>query len=229
MITLAEHAGVTLSVNLTRRLFPSYQRIKEIIKCHKIGGLVSISYVEGSEFSWPTSSGFYFQTNSPRGILFDKGAHVLDALCWWTGGKPEVLSSYNDSFGGPECVVDLNLQYANCSLNVRLSWLSKLENGFSIIGELGEITSGIEDWNTVKIRYYNGQTETMRLRAREKTYNDFANSLLSNFIDVINETDVPSIPAREVLPSISLIQECYDAARRFEMLWIQTRGVDRAG
>lgn len=91
LVEIAEKKKVLLSVNNTRRLFPSYQVVKELIDDGSIGEIKEVYYYEGGEFSWPTKSGFYFTAADPKGVLLDRGAHVLDSICHWVGGKPELI------------------------------------------------------------------------------------------------------------------------------------------
>lgn len=221
LVAQAKKSGVTISVNNTRRLFPAYSRVKELILNQTIGDLVSIKYVDGEIFQWPTASGFYFKKSSPTGVLLDRGAHGLDTICWWLGGKPKVVSSENDSFGGVEGVALLRLEHDGCSVKIKLSWLSKLQNTYRIVGELGMIEGGIEEWARVTIAYESGRTERIKLSSKERVYNDFGNKIVANFIDVVSKGARPLVPASEVILSIELIEECYRTARRFRMPWYE--------
>jgi predicted dehydrogenase len=222
MVAQAQQSGVALAVNLTRRLFPAYGKIKELLAADTLGKLISIQYVEGHPFTWPTASGFYFKKASPTGVLLDKGAHSLDAICWWLGGKPTVLSSENDSFGGFEGAALVKLLHNGCAIELKLSWLNRLQNRYSIVGELGKIEGGIEEWDCVTIQYNSGKTNKIKLAAPERAYNDFGNTMLSNFIEVVTKGVKPLVPAAEMLASVELIDECYKTVRRFQMPWLET-------
>ena len=229
MVAQAQKSGVALAVNLTRRLFPAYGKIKELLAAGALGPLISIQDVEGHPFTWPTASGFYFKKASPTGVLLDKGAHSLDALCWWLGAKPTVLSSENDSFGGFEGAALVKLLHAGCAIELKLSWLTRLQNRYTIVGELGKIEGGIEEWDSVTIQYNNGKTVKTKLGAKERTYNDFGNKMLTNFVDVITKGANPLVPAAEVLASVELIDECYKTVRRFQMPWLETTALKNNG
>jgi len=222
MVAQAEKSGVTISVNNTRRLFPAYSKVKELISEGAIGDLISIKYIDGEIFSWPTASGFYFTKAMPTGVLLDRGVHSLDTICWWLDGKPTVVSSENDSFGGVEGVALLNLLHDRCTIEVRLSWLTKLENIYTVVGELGKIEGGIEEWDTVTIKYYSGKTIKAKLDAKEKVYNDFGDKMVTHFINVVSTGAKPIVSAGEVISSIELIEECYRKARRLHLPWYET-------
>ena len=105
MVETANRCETTLAVNYLQRLIPHFARAKEIIQKQTYGKLLSMEYVIGEIFNWPTVSGFYFKSDpSTRGVLRDRGAHAVDHICWWLGGKPNLVSSQNDSFGGSEAV-----------------------------------------------------------------------------------------------------------------------------
>jgi predicted dehydrogenase len=219
MVAQALKSGVTLSVNNTRRLFPAYLKVKELISEGALGDLISINYVDGEVFRWPTTSGFYFKKGAPTGVLLDRGVHGLDTICWWLDGKPEVIRSENDSFGGVEGVALLELQHDDCTINVKLSWLTKLENSYTIVGELGTIEGGIEEWGSVRISYPSGKTVKIKFDAKEKVYNDFGDKMLANFIEVIRAQAAPVVSASDVIPSIELIEACYQKTTRLHLPW----------
>ncbi len=221
LIAYANKKGLRVAVNNTRRLYPSYRRIKTILSNGEIGNLISIEYYEGVVFNWPTVSGFYFGSKeSPKGVLMDRGAHVLDLVCWWLGSKPELLLSKNDSFGGPEAAAQVEFKKDDCSGVVRLSWLSKFKNTYKIEGTEGFITGDISDWRSFQIQSRNsGKAKKIKLKTKINQYPDFADLILSNFIDMVENHAEPLIAAEDVLDSISLLEESYASAKRFDMPW----------
>jgi len=230
LASLAADKGVALAVNHTRRLFPSYQRTEEMISRDALGDIYSLSHVEGWRFAWPTVSGFYFNAKpNPRGILLDIGSHVLDVVCWWLGGKPTLLSSENDSFGGAESVAHLKFQHDKCLGEIKLSRLNKLENRFRINGERGSLEGGIEAWGTLTLRSAAGLETRMVLPGKERHFNDFAPAIVRNFVDVVANGAQPLVSAGEVLPSIEWIEECYLSATRLKMPWYDALEMPNAG
>lgn len=221
MVEQSKVSNVTISVNNTRRLFPAYGKIKELIERGSIGSLISIKYINGYLFQWPTTSGFYFnyKKGPPKGVLLDQGAHVLDVICWWMGNKPDVIYAQNDSFGGSEGVAIVALKSGSCTIEVNLSWLSRLQNTYTIVGEEGTIEGGIEDWNNFKLKYKNGKSKKIKIKCKEKDYCDFADKLVNNFIDVVSNKTKPLIPAMEIIPSIKLIEECYEVTTKISTPW----------
>jgi predicted dehydrogenase len=222
MIRLAEENEVTISVNNTRRLFPSYLKVKQMLSCGEIGNPVSITYLDGGEFSWPTASGFYFDSKlSRKGVLLDIGAHAVDLICWWLGGKPRLVSSENDSFGGCEAVASLILDYRGCRSEIRLSRLSRLPNRFRIRGDQGTIEGGVYDWKSVIVTKNGVGRKVFKVHSPENELLDFGRTLVANFLNVLRKEGKPLIPAGEVLASIELLEEAYSKARRFPMPWYE--------
>jgi predicted dehydrogenase len=226
MIRLAEENNATISVNNTRRLFPSCMKVKEILSSGEIGAPRSIRYLDGGEFNWPTATGFYFNSRlSKKGILLDIGAHVVDLVCWWSGGKPTLLSSENDSFGGCEAVASLTLDYNGCRCEIRLSRLSRLPNRFLVKGNLGTIEGGVYDWKSLIVTKNDGRRRALKMHSPANELFDFGRTLVANFLGVLRKDTKPLIPAGEVLASIELIEEAYGKAKRFPMPWYERRNL----
>ena len=219
LVQLSKTNKVTLSVNLTRRLMPSSEKVKELLSIGAIGKVDSITYLDGSEFNWPTASGFYFNSKiSRQGVLFDMGSHVLDLICWWLGGIPSVVASENDSFGGCEAVASLSLDYCGASIKVRLSRLSKLPNTYVIEGEHGSIEGMVYSGNYLTLRSDRG-SKKMKLSSDRFGMSGYALRLINNFVDVIQNGAGPIIPAEETFASIELLTEAYKKVQQFSLPW----------
>jgi predicted dehydrogenase len=222
MVDLSRETGVELAANYTRRLFGSSRKIKELLNSGAIGQVLSICYFEGEEFKWPTASGFYFDANfSSKGVLLDRGAHVLDLICWWLGEKPVVILSENDSFGGCDAVAHVCLRHKNCVVDVKLSLLGKFPGRYVIRGELGSVEGGIWDYKTLVLKKKSGQRKRIKLPAKGRYYKYFGNKIVANFLDVISSEERPLVSGRDVLESMELIDDCYEIASRFDMPWYE--------
>jgi predicted dehydrogenase len=217
--TAREHQAV-LASNYLQRLWPQFAEVKRILATGSLGAPRHIGYYVGEVFDWPTVSGFYFNAGiASRGVLRDRGAHALDHVCWWLGGKPAVLSSQNDSFGGSEAVAHVRFERDGCSGEVRLSWLSKSPCVFTVECEKGSIAGEVYNFADLTLTNAGGQKRHVRLRSPIHSKSDAGQSLVTNFIDVICRGDRPLIEGKDVLDSIEFIDECYRMATRFEMPW----------
>jgi predicted dehydrogenase len=222
MVKQAQKTKAVLSANYTRRLFASFIKLKEIIGNGRFGQLLSLQYNEGEEFNWPTASGFYFNTKvSQRGVLLDRGAHALDLICWWLGEKPELISFQRDSFGGCEAVAEVRFKHHKCIGEVKLSLLSKLPCRYRFEFERGMVEGDVYDFRNLVLSSESNGKKKIKIRCKEKYYEDFGNKITANFIDVITRGARPLVSGTEVLDSMELIDECYENALRFHMPWYQ--------
>jgi predicted dehydrogenase len=218
MVDLAHKMGVALAVNHQQRLWPQFAKVKEIIADHSLGEPIRIKYQVGEIFTWPTVSGFYFNSvGSGRGILRDRGAHVLDHICWWLGSKQKVLISKNDSFGGSEAVAYVQFEHNKCVGEVHLSWLSKFPCKFVVECERGSIEGEVYYPQSVLLKADGRLPKRIKLKSVD--WIELGRRVVSNFIGVVKGSEKPLIPASDVLNSMRFIDECYAAAARFEMPW----------
>ncbi len=218
LVHTARDNRVTLAVNQTRRFFPTYQKIRELIAAGTLGELHRITYHDGVEFDWPAASPHHF-TLGAKGAWSDTGVHLLDTVCYWLGGKPELVESLNDSDCGPEALATVRLRHGACDIELKVSRLGRLANGFEIIGSLGSIQAQAEDWADLTIRFKDGRQQRLRCGSRRRKYHDFAVPMLNNFVRVIEEGVEPTVSGESTLATIELLQAAYDGAQRYSMPW----------
>jgi predicted dehydrogenase/nucleoside-diphosphate-sugar epimerase len=220
LVDVADREGVALAVNQTRRLFPSFLKVRELLRSGAIGRPERIEYQMGEPFDWPAATASYFgAAGSKKGVLLDTGAHILDLVCWWLGEKPELSDYRDDSSGGTEAVAQISLRTRECEARVRLSWLSKLANRYRIEGEAGSIEGGAYEWSSLTLRDAAGRGRKLRVGERGLGFDDLANRLIDNFLDVVRGLAEPLVPGAEVLSSIELIEACYQQRSRFDLPW----------
>jgi predicted dehydrogenase/nucleoside-diphosphate-sugar epimerase len=218
MIKTAEQNKVELCVNNTRRMFPSFLEVKKIIDSHRIGKIISIEFYEGSVFGWASSTGFYVDPKySSKGVLLDLGPHVIDLICWWLGKKPELIEYRDDSFGGPESVVQIRAEIENGTIDVFLNRLSDIESGFKVVGEDGVISGRPFDWSKITVKDKSNKETAITLESQAKNYPQFVVPVFENFIGVVKGRESPIISGRDVLSSIEFIEECYENRSRFNL------------
>ena len=182
LVSKAKINKVHLLVNNTRRLYPSVFAVKKILDTKQIGDVVSIEFSEGGEFRWPTVSGFYF--TGKKGVLLDRGIHIIDIICWWLG-RPKVISYIDDSFGGAEAKADFSFRIGKINGLVKLNLLLNSPNNFTVIGTKGKIRGDIHGFNRLSISDDNGREQTINLPCAQQNYSDFVKLLLDNFIGII--------------------------------------------
>lgn len=228
IIEQAEQSHAVLAVDYLQRLVPTFAKVKEVLDSKALGQPRLIQYYVGEQFSWPTVSGFYF--NSPPssgGVLRDRGAHVIDHICWWLGGKPKLISSLNDSFGGREAVARVQFEHEGCTGEVKLSWLGTFPSRFAIVCENGAIEGDVYDYQGISLRAGTDRPQRIRLQSGLATKVDIACHVVSNFAGIIQDGRKPLVSGRDVLDSLEFIDECYAAARRFDMPWYRVLEASR--
>jgi len=220
LVAASEQAGVALAVNQIRRLFPPSEAVRQLLLQGAIGTVRFVGYYDGAKYEWPTASGFAFGLRGGgKGVLLDIGAHVLDLVCWWLGHPPRVTDYVDDSFGGSEAAAKVAFTDGTARGEVHLSWLAKLQNGFRIEGDTGVISGSIYDWETLQLTTASGQRKTIQIKTGVRSVSDVGSKVMENFLGVIEQGARPLVSAREVAPSIALIEECYARRRRFAMPW----------
>ncbi|HSJ56167.1 MAG TPA: Gfo/Idh/MocA family oxidoreductase [Anaerolineae bacterium] len=235
MVTEAERAGVVLAANYQRRLFPPLAKVKELLDEGGLGAIRSITYRVGEKYDWQSKTDFRFQPGTVSGgVLRDRGAHVMYVISWWLGGKPEVVSSENDSLGGPEAVARVRFQHngagnggGSVQGDVLLSWLSKFPTTFQVELEGGTLWGDIYDNHSIVLKQPSGREKRIRLDM-DGAYHAIADGMITNFLDAMSSGTAPLVSGRDALPSIQFIDECYRAARRFDMPWYDVKEMHNA-
>lgn len=231
LVALAGRKGRKLMVNNTRRLFQSYQEIKRVLDSGELGRLESIEYSEGGPFAWPTTSGFYFDPKEGgRGVLSDRGAHVLDLFCWWSGETPEVVECRTDVDGGVEGYCDVSLRWRVGGGRMRLNWHNKMRNEVVVRCSGGEMRTGIYSFRELRVTR-EGRTETRVLAARERAFEDYGGTFVDLAVKAGIEGGDPPIQGSWVLPSLHLMDECYRVQKRLDFDWLYrfSRSPERVG
>ena len=228
LIQILDKTGGKLMVNNSRRYFPANQSIKEILSNGVIGDIQQVIYYEGGEYNWPTVSGFYFnkEANS-RGVMMDRGAHVIDLISWWVNDEIDLVKYEDNSLGGPESFCHAQLKTDDCAIDVKLSWLNKLSNEYKIVGTDGEISGSIYNWKSYILKN-NSKTKVIKVSHKEKVFNDFGHTVFQSFINQLKgEPNSFSVSAKDVLPSIQLIEKMYNTRKCIKAPW-QKRWIDYA-
>ncbi len=222
IIAAAKSAGTQVAVNQTRRLWTPLAEVQRLIASGSIGKLESIEYSLGEEFGWPAETNTYFGTAAGgRGVLFDTGAHIIDLMCWWMGGEPELVSYQDDSRGGTEAVAKVEVRKGSVTAKVHLSWLSKLKNSYRVVGSDAILEGRAFDWSSYMRRDRSGRVKTIRTD-KSREFSHFAEKLLMNFAAVMEGKERPTASPTDVRPAISIIDACYKHRTLLEEPWYDT-------
>jgi len=223
IIAASREAGVHVAVNQTRRLFASSRAVQRLIAEGTLGEVREIDYEMGEPFVWPAATAAYFGVKAGgRGVLFDTGAHIVDLICWWLGGRPEVVDYADDSHGGTEAVAQITLRLGGATARIRLSWLTKLRNTYRVVGSRGRVEGGVYEWSAY--RHQDGASAARRVRVDKpsRVLPDFMDVLYANFADVVTGRAAPLVNAADVRPVIDVIDECYRRRAPLPQPWHDT-------
>lgn len=218
LIALSEATQTPLLVNQTRRFFPTYQKIRELIATGVLGQLQSITYHDGVDFEWPAASPHHFKPNA-KGAWSDTGVHLLDSVCFWLQAQPKLVRSLNDSQGGPEALTTVQLEHEGCQIELKISRLGRLSNTFQIVGSLGSIDAESEDWDEITVKFHAGGQRRYKCASNKLKYPDFARPMLQNLIDVLQRGAEPMASGRSVLGTIELLEEAYERVESYHQPW----------
>ncbi|MEM8735461.1 MAG: NAD-dependent epimerase/dehydratase family protein [Planctomycetota bacterium] len=214
LVELAEQRSLQLVVNQTRRHFPTYQKIRELIAAGELGDIQSIRYHDGIEFDWPAASPHHFSPDA-HGTWADTGVHLLDSIVFWLGEEPTFVESFNDSEGGPEAMATVRLRYREAKIEIKVSRLGRLSNDFEICGTEGTIHADAEEWSEVVIERPDGSRQKFRCGSRQQTYTDFAVPMIDDFLASIQKERPSIAAAASVLPTVRLLDQAYRNAKPY--------------
>jgi len=222
MIACSEENSVLLRIGNIRRFYWSSKQIKRLFDLKEFDNLESFCIEEGNIYDWPTSSGFYFnKKKSGGGVLIDTGAHVIDLLLWWLEEYPTFIKYQDDNFGGVEAECFIQLRFgSSIHGSIKLSRLSKLQNKYKLNFKNGIVVYSPFDYNSIII-YQNTKKKFLRTR-KSVGFSEYFHLMLENFIWGIKNKKPFTSPSKSIIPSIQLIEECYENATRLELPWLHT-------
>jgi predicted dehydrogenase len=224
LVGCAKKNGVKLGVAHVRRFYPSSQSVKQIIKDKLLGDPISFDCQEGLVFSWPTTSGFFFnKEQAGGGVLMDIGVHLLDLLIWWFESEPILLEYKDDNLGGLEAFSRIKLKFDNkVEGTVKISRLSQLRNNYRIKCEKGTIE--YKPFDIAKYFIYDfvkeGHRKTVKAAKRRFNFTDAMKAMLEDFCVAIRENHDPIVTGQEGKKVIKLIEEYYQNRKRIDMHWL---------
>ena len=220
MVEKADAVDRHLMVNLNRRFCGSLMSVRDAIQEGRYGKPLFIDYYIRETFSWPTVSGWYFDSKrNTKGVLLDRGAHVFDTIYWWLGAKPEITEVFTDSIGGPEAMIQVGFRHQQCEGRVTISLLAKAETGYTIKLEKGEIQGEEYDITGYQFTGTNGGQRRVNVTAGAKRMNDIGKLVTQNFMDVARGIADPIVAGREAIASSEFIDEAYGRAQVFPRPW----------
>lgn len=218
---LSTERGVTVAVNQTRRFIPACQELKRIVDSGELGREIAVEAREGDRFDWPLATPSMFGARSGgKGVLLDIGAHVLDLFVWWFGPDLELTDYRDDSFGGSEAAVLLELRNERARIQVRLSWLARQANRYDFAGARGRLTWGVYDLDELQRSQSDGSgARKQRVATPVRSFADLGPVVIRDFLEAAAQGSPATAGPKDVLPSMRLMEACYERRTHFDMPW----------
>jgi len=220
LISISNSKRIKLCAAHVRRFYWPVRKIREIIVSGRLGCVKRIDWKEGSVFSWPSKSNFYFKKElSGGGVLIDIGTHVIDVINHWLGDSPKNIVYEDDNYGGVEAESKVILEYHNnIQIKVGLCRLSNFRNTVRIEMEKGKIEYDLRRPNKLRIK---GEEEEYCLN--DKGGNDSIRSfikMITSFIASVSDNKEFPIKTEDVAETTKIIEECYRRRNKISYKWL---------
>jgi predicted dehydrogenase/nucleoside-diphosphate-sugar epimerase len=138
----AAQAGQSVAMPAhVRRLFPSARWVKSVLVSGRLGVVRRVRWSEGQPYSWPVVSPFMFApAHAGGGLLTDSGPHVFDILLYWFGQPSHLRSFADNSDGGTDSEVKVEIGLGTVEATVELSRLRNLSGRCLVEADHGTLT-----------------------------------------------------------------------------------------
>jgi predicted dehydrogenase/nucleoside-diphosphate-sugar epimerase len=247
MCRVAEEEGVTLAVGYFRRLYPSIRLLKGMLESGPWGRALSFSAEAGGMYNWRAATlGNMRKELAGGGVLIDFGSHVLDLLFALFDEPAEVLSYTDNALGGIEadCEISLRMSHHGEPIEgtVALARVRNLQNHIRVECERATLEFGFNERHRVRVvprgqvpvDSLAGEPRKFELQAgwsqenEEISWYDTFRLQIDDWMDAIQHRREPLLSGRSALPTVRLIEACYQQPRAMEEPWVWA-GIQEAG
>lgn len=236
MVEASRQTGRLLAAGLVRRFFPTTELVRELVQGQALGRPIRFHWSEGGVFDWPAATPSFFRRESSQGgVLADIGAHVIDLLLHWFGSVAD-FDYHDDNMGGLEANADLRLNF-ECGVTgrIRLSRDTQIPNGVSIDFEQGTLwfRGGATDDVTFHFKHsslalkanLHNLINTQRgagspAGAPARTNEQCFMEQIRNVSRAVRGEENLVVSGDMALPSMALIERCYELKQLMEMPWL---------
>lgn len=226
MCDVADEHNVVLAVGLYKRLLPVTRLLKSLVSGGRWGRPLSFNYEWGGMGGYASATlGLMKREYAGGGVLMDLGAHVFDQLVAIFDDAGEVISYRDDSRGGIEadCEAELAFDCAGHRVHgkVSLSRVRNLANRLEICCEHATLSVPLNERFEVTVRPHEGAP--LAVRAAGPVDVPWFESYRAEFDDwlaAIAKGGQPELSGRSVLPSVTLLEECYRARQPLSVPWL---------
>ena len=239
MVEEAERAGVTLSVGLFRRLYPSLGVFKAALEANYFGRLLSFDLEGGAVYGWQAATlGNMRKELAGGGVLMDMGPHYFDQLVYLFGDSLRVSEYRDNDLGGIEsdCLLRLTADYAGKVVEgrIELSRTRKLRNTLRLRCERGVLELDfssrflVQAWpdepNLVDPATGQPRRAAVSIGWDGEPEVDWYESFklqIDDWLAAIRTGDPPRLSGRSALASQRLIDACYSCRQPLKEPWVR--------
>jgi len=209
MLSAAAASARIIAIGHNYRFFPNRAFARNLYKTGQLGRMLAVNVEQGDRFGSSSRTLYTLRREMvPGGVLFNDGIHTLDMLFWWFG-EPESFEYRDDSLGGLESNVELELNYSDGgTAHFRLSRTCSLSNSVSMRFEHGELSFPIYDMAALRLRL-NGRTGQLVLHTTPWDFVEIAALQLRDFALAALNDRSPSVPGEDGFRTVRFIEECY--------------------
>ncbi len=219
LVDAADRSSAQLHVGQMHRFFEQNQIVRDLLAGGALGSIRGFSVRLGMVEAWTTATSYATdRQQAGGGVLMDLGSHLLDLVHWWFGST-RLVSYRDDAHGGveAECEVEVRVGGETSEVFGTLS-ISRLRSMRNVIRITGTEQWLESDIGPGQVRLYAGISSThegaadpLVLGASNPAYRDAFVRQLQAFADAVQGSTDPSVPGRDVLPTLELILQCYQS------------------
>ena len=229
MLAAAASGGATIMVGLARRWFDSHRMLHRLLEREVLGPLRGFRIEEGAPYGWPVSSGFMFdKAQAGGGVLFDSGAHVVDALLWWFGDL-DILDVEDDARGGIEAESFVRMRTQDgVEGTMLLSRTRLLDNAIVIEGERGTLRMGIFD-GKMRMTWGEGVPPLIGEAMPDQGATHVFEAQMDAWIRALDGGVRPPVSGEVGRASVAWIEQCYARSKSRDLhVWERAPDADCA-
>lgn len=216
IIELSSERDLDVQVGYQRHFHPAFKQMRYQIESGAIGDVrtvncfISQDWIENHRDTWRVNPDF-----SGGGQLYDTGSHLLEALLWLTDTNPQAVTA-QINYDQPSLDVNsaMSIELGRNDENI-LATASITGEGDNVIPSEGYFIWGTEgSMAYVNDRLYVTENDDVTYTAEipsEFSFDKLNKRKLENFIDAIEGSTAPAVPAEVGLEVTALTEAIYES------------------
>jgi predicted dehydrogenase len=231
IVRAGEERNVVVAVGYPTRFYDNVRLMRELLDEGYFGPVLRFLFQFGTRGGWSPVSGYTLdRAAAGGGVLVVSGAHFLDRLLYWFG-PPDEVSLEEDALDGPEANATATFRYTSAappfSGVARFSKTVDLPPGFAMEAGAGTVT--VREGPDAEIRFRPRRSPGVESAVRRRDPAPKLTQLLAvraqleDFIRAARGRGAPSVPGRDGLASLRLLEALYANRRPMRREWYGPR------